>query len=67
MNRYFCIGNLCRDPESRIVKGHNGEDATVVTFTVAASNGWGEHKTTEYVRVSAWNGLGQTCKTYLQN
>ncbi len=66
MNRLTCIGNLVRDPESRIVKNRNGETSTVVSFTVAANNGWGEFQTTQYIRVSAWNGLGETCKKYLQ-
>ena len=66
MNRLSCIGNLCRDPEIRSIKTKDGNEATVVTFTIAASNGWGEHKTTEYIRITAWNGLGETCAKYLQ-
>lgn len=66
MNRLCCIGNLCHDPESRIVKTRTGEEVTVTTFTVAANNGWGEHRTTEYVRVSAWAGLAETCRKYLK-
>ena len=66
MNRLNCIGNLVRDPESRIVNTRNGEEATAVSFTIAANNGFGDHKATEFVRVTAWNGLGETCKKYLQ-
>ncbi len=66
MNRLSCIGNLVRDPESRTVNTRNGENTTVVTFTVAANNGWGERKVTEYVRVTAWAGLGENCARYLQ-
>ena len=65
MNRINCIGNLCRDPEKRVVKNRNGEEVTVVSFTVAASNGWGEHQTTEFIRVNAWGGLAETCKKCL--
>ena len=66
MNRLTCIGNLVRDPECRIVKNRKGETSTVVSFTVAANNGWGEYQTTLFVKVNAWNGLGETCKKYLQ-
>ena len=65
MLRTECIGNLTRDPETRIIqKGENG--GTVCNFTVAASVGYGEYKHVEYVRVAAWNGLGKTCQTYLR-
>jgi len=65
MNRIICIGNLCRDPEKRVVKNRNGEETTVVSFTVAASNGWGEYQTTEFIKVNAWGGLAETCKRCL--
>ena len=66
MNRLNCIGNLCRDPESRVVKNRNGDTSTVVSFTVAANNGWGEYQTVLFVKVNAWGGLGETCLKYLQ-
>ena len=59
------IGNLTRDPESRTFqKGEN--DGKVCNFTVAASVGYGQYKRTEFVRVTAWNGLGKTCMEYLK-
>lgn len=65
MIRIEAIGNLTRDPESRIVqKGEN--DGRVCNFTVAASTGYGEYKRTQFVRVAAWNGLGKTCMEYLR-
>ena len=66
MIRIKAIGNLCNDPESRVVKTHTGDEVIVTTFTVAANNGWGEHRTTEYVRVSAWAGLAETCRKFLK-
>ena len=66
MNRLSCIGNLCRDPESRVIKNRSGEDVTVCNFTVAANNGWGDRKTTEFVRVTVWGHLAETCEQYLQ-
>ena len=65
MIRTEAIGNLTRDPESRIIqKGEN--DGRVCNFTVAASTGYGEYKRTQFVRVAAWNGLGKTCMEYLR-
>ena len=65
MLKLEAIGNLTRDPETRTVqKGESG--GTVTNFTVAASVGFGEYKRTEFVRVAAWNGLGQTCMKFLR-
>ncbi len=65
MIRIEIIGNLTRDPETRVVqKGEN--DGKVTNFTVAASTGYGEYKRTQFVRISAWNGLGRTCEQYLR-
>lgn len=65
MLRIEMIGNLTRDPESRTFQ--KGEtDGEVCNFTVAASVGYGQYKRTEFVRVTAWNGLGKTCMEYLK-
>ncbi len=65
MLRIEGIGNLTRDPETRnILKGENG--GKVCNFTVAASVGYGDYKRTEFVRVAAWNGLGETCMRFLR-
>ena len=65
MLRIEMIGNLTRDPESRTFQ--KGEtDGKVCNFTVAASVGYGQYKRTEFVRVTAWNGLGKTCMEYLK-
>ncbi len=59
------IGNLTRDPEKRIIKT-GGNDTTVVSFTVAASYGYGDHRKTEFVRVHAWRNLGENCMKFLR-
>ena len=65
MNKMTLIGNLTRAPEIRVVQ-RNGAESTVTNFTVAVNDGYGEHKRTEFVRISAWNGLGSTCALYLK-
>ena len=65
MNRATFIGNLTRDPETRTIQKQNNE-TTVTNFTVAASHGFGDYKHTEYIRVSAWNGIGKACAQYLR-
>ena len=65
MLRIEGVGNLTRDPESRTVqKGESG--GKVCNFTVATSVGFGDYKRTEFVRVAAWNGLGEACGRYLR-
>lgn len=65
MIRIEAIGNLTRDPETRTVqKGEN--DGKVTNFTLAASTGFGEYKRTQFVRISAWNGLGKACSEFLK-
>ena len=64
MNKLVCVGNLTRDPEKRTVKTADG-DTTVVSFTVAASNGYGDHKKTEFVKVHAWRNIGDICMKFL--
>ena len=53
MNKMTLIGNLTRDPETRVIH-RNGGESTVTNFTVAVNDGYGDHRHTEYVRISAW-------------
>ena len=65
MIRLEMIGNLTRDPESRTVQ--KGEtDGKVCNFTIAAQTGFGEYRHAQFIRVAAWNGLGETCMKYLR-
>lgn len=62
MNKLIIIGNLTRDPESRDVK-----DTSCCTFTVAVNRRArnGAQPEADYVRVTAWGALGETCQQYL--
>lgn len=64
MHQLTIIGNLTRDPESRVTQ----EGKTVCNFTVAVNrrqkdkNG---NTIADFFRVSAWNDLGKNCQQYL--
>lgn len=60
MNKCFIIGNLTADPESRSTQSGK----RVVSFTVAA-NRRDKDNNVDYVRVSAWEKLGDVCAQYL--
>lgn len=60
MNRCFIIGNLTRDPETRVTQS----GSTVCSFTVAVNRS-GQDDKADFFRVSAWNKTGETCQKYL--
>ena len=60
MNRCFIIGNLTRDPETRVTQS----GSSVCSFTVAV-NRRGKSDEADFFRVSAWNKLAETCQQYL--
>ena len=60
MNQLIIIGNLTSDPESRSTKSGK----RVVSFTVAA-NRRDKDNNVDYVRVSAWEKMGDVCAQYL--
>lgn len=60
MNKLTIIGNLTRDPETRVTQS----GSSVCTFTVAV-NRRGQDDKTDFFRVSAWNKTGETCQQYL--
>ncbi len=64
MNRLTIIGGLTRDPET----GTTDSGVNWCRFTVAARKKF--HKDgepdAEFVRVTAWRGLGDTCAKYLK-
>ena len=63
MNSLHIIGNLTRDPETRVTQS----GSTVCTFTVAVNRRkkiQGQPDA-DFFRVSAWNKLGETCQKYL--
>lgn len=62
MNRLTIIGNLTRTPEARATADGN----TVTAFTVAVNRGSKNgHPVADFIRVSAWNKLGENCEKYL--
>ena len=64
MNKYIITGALTRDPET----GTTASGVNWCRFTVAARKRF--HKEgepdAEFVRVTAWRGLGDTCAKYLK-
>ena len=63
MNKLTIIGNLTRTPELRVTDG----GINVCTFTVAVNRRVKKdaHPEADYVRVTAWRELGNTCAKYL--
>ena len=59
MNKFFVIGNLTKDPESRVTS--NGKD--VCNFTVAVKRRYGADA--QFIKVAMWGALAQNCQTYL--
>ena len=70
MQKIFICGNLTADPilnEREYVNKNTGEivKAKVCNFTVACDDGFGARKKTQFFRVNAWRGLGETCSKFL--
>ena len=63
MNKVQIIGNLVRDPETRMAQ--NG--ITVCSFTVAVNRRRrdGHEPEADFFRVSAWRQLGENCQKFL--
>lgn len=64
MLQLIIIGNLVRDPETGTTDG----GVNWCRFTVAARKKYAKEgePDAEFVRVTAWRGLGDTCAKYLQ-
>lgn len=61
MNKAIMIGNVCHTPETATTP----TGKTVCRFEIAVNKRRGGEDKTEYIRVSAWNKLGETCQQYL--
>ena len=68
MNQLTIIGNLTRDPESRVTR----DGVSVTSFTVAVnrrrnsqSSANGNQPEADFFYVSAWRQLGENCMKYL--
>ena len=71
MNRVIMCGNLVADPilnEREWTNGETGEiiKSKVCNFTIAVDDGYGVRKNTQFFRVNAWRGLGETCAKFLK-
>jgi len=65
MNKQIVIGNVCNDPETRATPS----GVTVCSFTVAADRRFRDskgEKVTDFFRIQAWRGLGETCAKYVK-
>lgn len=65
MQKLEIIGNLTADPAVRTVNMATGS-VTVCSFDVAVNRRNSNGKQTDYFRVNAWRGLGETCYKYLR-
>ena len=55
------VGRLGKDPEVR-----DTSHGSVCSVSVAADHGYGANKTTTWVKLSAWRGLGDTLNKLLK-
>ena len=60
MIKLMLIGNLTRDPELRTTPG----GVSVCDFTIAV-NGKKKEDESQFFKVTAWRGLGESCAKYL--
>ena len=69
MNKIMLIGNLTRDPETRMVTGYNG-DTQVCSFTIAVNsrrrsqNANGQEET-QFFRINVWGRQADAAQKYL--
>lgn len=61
MEKHLLIGNLTRDPETRMVNGKNGQ-RPVTNFSVAVNK---RNNETSFFRISVWDKLAESCARYL--
>ena len=60
-NKYICVGNLTRDPETKPV---NDSGDTVTNLAVAVNNPLSKDEVF-YADVQAWGKVGENCNKYL--
>ncbi len=63
MNQHTIIGNLTRDPETGTTQG--GVNWCRFTVAVRKKRPKEGEKDADYIQVTAWRGLGDTCAKYL--
>ncbi len=60
MVEVIIVGNLASEPETRTLQS----GTTIVTASIAGSNGFGERKSTEFYRLTFFGNNGNTIKQY---
>ena len=63
MNKCFIVGNLTRDPDSRITS--SGINVTSFTVAVNRRRRVEGQPEADFFRVTAWRALGENCQKYL--
>ena len=63
MNKCFIVGNLTRDPDTRITQA----GIKVCSFSVAVNRrrAAGQEPQADFFRVTAWRGLAENCQKFL--
>lgn len=62
MIKMYAIGNLGRDPEVRPLK----DGKKVASFSLACTDGYGDKKTTIWLRCELWDKLAETAEKFLR-
>jgi len=60
MNKAILIGNITRDLELR----KTTTNKSVVEFSIAINEGYGDKKTTDYINIVAWEKTAETLASY---
>lgn len=63
MNNVNLIGNLTRDPETRVTTGER--QTTLCRFTIAVNDGYGEKQKTSYINIVAFGKTAENCEKFL--
>jgi len=61
LNKWEGIGRLTKDPELRYTNG----GIAVCNFSVACRNGYGNEKSTQYIKCAAWKKTAENISRYL--
>ncbi len=62
INNVILIGNITRDPELRITPRGN----SVANFTIAVNDGYGDKKTVDFIKCTAWRKTAEAVTNYCQ-
>lgn len=60
MNKVILIGNITKELELR----KTTTNKSVIEFSIAINDGYGDQKTTDYINITAWEKLAERIATY---